>query len=450
MLNSSEGVNVQAFKQESTGDERRSSNSTSSPWSFEMSSQSTQAQDSSQESGHYSMMESIATNSSFEKPYISFSHPSGDSNGSAQGYDATPTEPVENYPFEPSQIMHSQPQVALFSQDVTQAVPTGRPNTYQKVITHTAGNQSLFFEPLFNHTDYYLATSGTRPMQQNAFVGPLEDMDSQDTNMAVPQEQLLGATETALPNLGPSSRIKPVVSEQNTEEIPTTSLRVHPNYRNHFNNLALSSSIKANGYPGFIQDAQIRNLFVPNWAVTSLNTEPDPGGLDDAFGDIFKRATGLLKKGEPVHHIVGSHPNIAALYDQEEFDKSCLLSQWAARMVHSVKRQGYDFTCFASMNVFWYVMRWMIYPSPDTYAAMPEWIRPTSNQLFTPHISMADFVLWPAFRDLVVQLPQLQERMAWLADMSMFIRCEWPYELEHALSRDPVSGNVILADLAKV
>jgi hypothetical protein len=73
-----------------------------------------------------------------------------------------------------------------------------------------------------------------------------------------------------------------------------------------------------------------------------------------------------------------------------------------------------------------------------------------SNQIFTPHISMADFVLWPAFRDLVVQFPQLQERMAWLADMSTFIKCEWPYELEHALHRDPVSGNVDLSDLAKV
>lgn len=73
-----------------------------------------------------------------------------------------------------------------------------------------------------------------------------------------------------------------------------------------------------------------------------------------------------------------------------------------------------------------------------------------SDQLFTPHISMADFVLWPDFRDLVVQLPHLQERMAWLADMSTFIRCDWPYELEDALRKDPVSGNVDLSDLAKV
>ncbi|KAF5649630.1 major facilitator superfamily transporter [Fusarium sp. NRRL 52700] len=105
-------------------------------------------------------------------------------------------------------------------------------------------------------------------------------------------------------------------------------------------------------------------------------------------------ATSLLKKGEAVSRVIGEYPNIAALYDQDQFDRSCLLSQWAARMVQSVKRQGYDFTCFASMNIIWHMMRWMINPSPETYAAMPEWIRPTANQLFTPHISTVDFVVW--------------------------------------------------------
>ncbi|KAF5974486.1 major facilitator superfamily transporter [Fusarium coicis] len=225
---------------------------------------------------------------------------------------------------------------------------------------------------------------------------------------------------------------------------------IHPNYENNFGNLALSNSIRANGYPRHIQDAQIRNIFVPSWAATTLNTELDPGEMSNAFGDIYQKATSLLKKGEPTHRVFGEYPNIAALYDQDQFDRSCLLSQWAARMVHSVKCQGYDFTCFASMNVFWYMMRWMIDPSPETYAAMPEWIRPTTNQLFTPHISMADFVLWPAFRDLVVQFPQLQGRMAWLADMSMHIRCEWPYALEDALKPDPINGTVDLVDLAKL
>lgn len=211
---------------------------------------------------------------------------------------------------------------------------------HQTTIAYPAGSQSLFCEPLFDHTDYYLATSVVRPMQQNAHIGPREGTVSQNIPTNIPQGQLLESTGTIIPNFDTYSPSESISSKQAAEDIPATSPRVHPNYRNHFNNLTLSSSIRANGYPRYIQDAQVRNIFVPNWAVTSLNTEPDPGGLDDAFGDIFKKATGLLQKGEPVHRIVGNHPNIAALYDQEQFDKSCLLSQWAARMVHSVKRQG--------------------------------------------------------------------------------------------------------------
>ncbi|KAF4452079.1 Nitrogen assimilation transcription factor nit-4 [Fusarium austroafricanum] len=314
----------------------------------------------------------------------------------------------------------------------------------QTAIPYRPSCESLFFEPLFKHSDFYLSTSATAPIQQDAPNGHhwTTNMENQQQfqHQGQPYDSSLSSFD------GPD----PTISEQTTKEVPPSSLHINPNYQNNFGNLTLSSSVRTNGYPLHIQEAQIRNIFVPDWAVTSLNTVPDPGGLEEAFRDIYKEATRLLKEGVPASRITGRHPNIAALYDQSEFDKSCLVSQWAARMVHSVKLHGYDFTCFASMNVFWYVMRWMIDPSPETYAAMPEWIRPTASQLFTPHISMADFVLWPAFRELVVQFPQMQEHMAWLADMSIYIKCEWPYELELALKRDPVSGDVDLSDLAKV
>ncbi|QPG93471.1 hypothetical protein C2857_000068 [Epichloe festucae Fl1] len=201
---------------------------------------------------------------------------------------------------------------------------SSRASSHQRIATYQAGSQSLFCEPLFDYTDYYLATSVTRPMQQDVLISHHRRMDLQHTHTIPSQDQLMETKETTMSTFEASSQTK---------------------------------------------------LIIP--AVTSLNTEPDPGGLDDAFGDVYKRATNLLKEGEPMDHIVGNHPNNAALYDQAEFDKSCLLSQWAARMVYSVKGRGCDFTCFASMSVFWYVMRWMIDPSPETYAAMPEWIRPT-------------------------------------------------------------------------
>jgi hypothetical protein len=178
----------------------------------------------------------------------------------------------------------------------------------------------MFFEPLFNHTDFYLTTAAVRSDNSHSNETQFDDH---------PQNESFG------PEYSASTFDKSTSTKPNEG-----TMRIHPNVRNHFNNLSLSSSIRVNGYPRNIQDAQIRNIFVPNWAATSLNTVPDPGGLDDAFADIYQQATGLLKDGEPLTKIFGHHPNIAALYDQQEFDRSCLLSQWAARMVHSVKRQG--------------------------------------------------------------------------------------------------------------
>lgn len=107
-LSNGEELEAQSFKEEGTRDESiaafsqvcrlpkltsiagGSSDSTSSPQacdvretkSFGTSDQSTLAQ----ESGYYSMMESVTTNSSFEQLYPSFSRPAGDSHGSVQGY----------------------------------------------------------------------------------------------------------------------------------------------------------------------------------------------------------------------------------------------------------------------------------------------------------------------------------------------------------------------------
>ncbi|EGU80596.1 hypothetical protein FOXB_08880 [Fusarium oxysporum f. sp. conglutinans Fo5176] len=346
------------------------------------------------------------------------------------------TDSAESIPVYSSQLSYSHPSTISTNNSLPDELPTlTHQHDNERIIGHQTEHTSLFFQPLFNHNDYYLSTSITTPVPQET-----RDIDSATLSVG---DEYPESTHANFPT-ELSSRVR--VAE---EELQDRALRIYPNYENNFGNLALSNSIRANGYPRHIQDAQIRNIFVPSWAATTLNTELDPGDMSNAFSDIYQKATSLLEKGEPVNRVVGDHPNIAALYDQDQFDRSCLLSQWAARMVHSVKCQGYDFTCFASMNVFWYMMRWMINPSPETYAAMPEWIRPTANQLFTPHISMADFVLWPAFRDLVVQFPQLQERMAWLADMSMYIRCEWPYALEDALKPDPANGTIDLVDLAK-
>lgn len=229
------------------------------------------------------------------------------------------------------------------------------------------------------------------------------------------------------------------------------TIRIHPNLnlRNLFGNLPFSSSVRANNYPEDVQDTQVNNLFLPTWAMMTVSTRPDPGSIKLAFPTILQEATAMLDSGTPVEFVIETHPNVAALFDEEEFNGAGILSRWAAGMVHSVMLKGNDFTCFAYMYVFWYLMRWMISPSPETYEMIPEWLRPTPNQLFMPHINMLDYIPWPAFRELAVQIPAMQERMEWLMDMSNTLQCDWSFPIGEPIHRAEETGLSDLCPSAK-
>jgi hypothetical protein len=72
------------------------------------------------------------------------------------------------------------------------------------------------------------------------------------------------------------------------------------------------------------------------------------------------------------------------------------------------------------------------------------------NQLFMPHINILDFIIWPAFREFGVQVPELQERMGWMMDMSNNLRCDWYFGNDEAFAKNEETGLLDLCDLAKV
>jgi hypothetical protein len=119
-------------------------------------------------------------------------------------------------------------------------------------------------------------------------------------------------------------------------------IRIHPNLnlRDIFGNMPFSSSIRTNNYPSEIQDMQVKNLFLPTWAMMTVNTRPDPGSLRSAFVNVQKEASTLLNSGAPTDLILEKHPNVAALWDEKEFKRSGMLSRWAAGMVHSMQLKG--------------------------------------------------------------------------------------------------------------
>ncbi|KAJ4985633.1 bZIP transcription factor [Stagonosporopsis vannaccii] len=206
---------------------------------------------------------------------------------------------------------------------------------------------------------------------------------------------------------------------------------------------------KAIGPHNKIVEASLRELSVPLWAMLCLNTKSGPGSINCVFSRFQDAMSDLIQKGSRHGEVFGSIPNIAALYDEEEYKNSCLLSQWAAIVAHRVQVKGHDFTCFASMYVFWYLMRWMISLSQETYDAIPKWLRPVPTQLFVPHIPVLDFVIWPKLREFAVSTPLMQEKLDWLIDLSTHIQCQWPFTLEKATCKDKETGHTSLTDQAQ-
>ncbi|CAN9426368.1 unnamed protein product, partial [Alternaria alternata] len=259
------------------------------------------------------------------------------------------------------------------------------------------------------------------------------------TNMTMSVSQSPSEPQEPAPGI-PTSRPDSVITQAWTRQTTDSHADRQACFANFFCNLPTSSGILANHYPQDIQERQLSQLSIPKWALMCINNGADTGSISAALVHVRSEILSSLEKGTSWNTLVGLHPNVAALFDENSFKEAPFLSQWAA---------SNDFTCIASMYVFWYVMRWMISPSVETYEAMPVWVRPTPYQVFVPHMHLLDFLVWPKLRDIAVQSTALQENMEWMVEQTATVCCHWPHTIEEALHKDEVTGREALTIAAK-
>lgn len=215
--------------------------------------------------------------------------------------------------------------------------------------TVDGANDHHFLVPLFDREDYLLTRDEAGEES--------EEEDKLQDNQIDPRLLQQGTNFDGVGNAASSSKSsrsrRPSPHRKNTIRsiYPThltgrqpivNTIRVHPNLnlRNLFGNMPFSSSIRSNHYPGDIQETQISNLFLPTWSMLPINTVPDPGSLKRAFPGIYEQATALINMGIPADQIIETHPNIAALWDEDVYNNSGILTKWAVGMVHGVYMKG--------------------------------------------------------------------------------------------------------------
>lgn len=228
-------------------------------------------------------------------------------------------------------------------------------------------------------------------------------------------------------------------------------IKVDPNIGNMFGNLPFSSAILANHFPEEVQRGQMSNLTVPIWAMKVVNSEWD-GTADQSISTFYEKMKNVVMTGSSTDALFGVHPLVGVLLDDEIYHRAPPLSQWAARMVKSIKGDDseLDMTQFASIYHFWAMMRWMVYPTPATYEAIPDFLRPTPYQLFKAHPMLFDFMTWPDMRDLCAKTQCLLTDTRWVLEMSRTITCYWSGTPSDILCTNEITGELDLSPAAKV
>ncbi|CAN9443880.1 unnamed protein product [Alternaria alternata] len=233
------------------------------------------------------------------------------------------------------------------------------------------------------------------------------------TNMTMSVSQSPSEPQEPAPGI-PTSRPDSVITQAWTRQTTDSHADRQACFANFFCNLPTSSGILANHYPQDIQERQLSQLSIPKWALMCINNGADTGSISAALVHVRSEILSSLEKGTSWNTLVGLHPNVAALFDENSFKEAPFLSQWAASMVHSVRNKGSPY------------------------------------QVFVPHMHLLDFLVWPKLRDIAVQSTALQENMEWMVEQTATVCCHWPHTIEEALHKDEVTGREALTIAAKV
>lgn len=92
-------------------------------------------------------------------------------------------------------------------------------------------------------------------------------------------------------------------------------------------------------------------------------------------------------------------------------------------------------------------MRWILNPTPESFAMVPAMIKPTLSEVHVPHFASTGLHVLPAVRDALIrgedQLPQNIGEV----DDSSYIRFNWNFEIRQALQKNSTTGVITISRL---
>ncbi|KAE8352723.1 hypothetical protein BDV28DRAFT_134612 [Aspergillus coremiiformis] len=167
--------------------------------------------------------------------------------------------------------------------------------------------------------------------------------------------------------------------------------------------------------------------------------------LDAILLDFLHHRQREAASGVPKQKLVGPlYPSVSSLLNPERGAYSHPLS----KVFTDILRTFPDISSLPEQVAVLYsmflLMRWQIYPTPENYDRLPEWLTPRPSQILTSHPAWIDYLPWPRMRDRVVMSHQDYPFDNWFLPFTRTLSVNWPYEETDCLLSTGGSDDLII------
>lgn len=156
--------------------------------------------------------------------------------------------------------------------------------------------------------------------------------------------------------------------------------------------------------------------------------------LDAILLDFLQSRQRKAAEGVPTQKLVGPpYPSVSSLLNPEKSVYSHPLSKVFVDILRAFPDISSLPEQVAVLYSMFLLMRWQIYPTPENYERLPDWLTPRPSQLLTPHPAWIDYIPWPRMRDRLVASYQDYPFEHWFIPFTRTLSVNWPYEATDCL-----------------